>query len=461
MSEGPARPRIVCTGMCNTKAAEIRYLARMVAEMGGEPVIMDLSLGAAVDWADVPLEEVLESTGTSIDEVFAAPRATAIELVGRAGAVKVLELRAQGRCDGIISWAGSVGTTTATRAMRALPFGVPKVMLTDMASSDVSVWLGNSDIYISNPTAEQGINVVTRKAIANAAAAVVAMARVPEAPPGTRPLCAITSYGSTTPTVLRCSAAMERRGWDTAIFHAVGAGATMEDLIRSGLVGAILDITIAELSNTLIGSPWGIAPGWEGERLTAAGAMGIPQVVVPGGLDQAAAGPLATVPRHYLDETRAEVRRSFHGTGLPYCHNDGVTIIVLTVEEQETIARTIARRLNAATGPTAFVLPMRGWSAYYQPASTATRERGWSQGNGDGPTWDPDPDHPGWSRRSTLLWRVLRERLDAGNANVDLLVADLHLLDEAFADLLVTVMGRMLDGTWRRGDGRDAPGVMA
>ena len=154
--------------------------------------------------------------------------------------------------------------------MRALPFGVPKVMLTDMASSDVSMWLGNKDIYIVNPTAEQGINVVTRKAVANAAAAVVAMARVPEIPRGTKPLAAITAYGSTTPTVRRCADFMENRGWDVIVFHAVGVGATMEDLIRSGLITALFDITPAELSNNRLGSVYGNPRTWEGERLTAA-----------------------------------------------------------------------------------------------------------------------------------------------------------------------------------------------
>ncbi len=455
------KPKIVVTGMCNTKGPEIRHLAGAVADAGGEPVVMDLSLGAAVDWADVSLHEVLATTGTSVEEVFAAPRATAIDLVGRAGAAKVLELRADGRCDGIVSWAGAVGTTTATMVMRALPFGVPKIMLTDMASSDVSVWLGTKDIYIVNPTAEHGINVVTRKAVANAAAGIVAMARVPEVPAGSRPLCALTSYGSTTPCVLRCTSFMEARGWDTAGFHAVGAGATMEDLIRSGLITALIDITLGELTNTIVGSPWGIPRGWDGRRLTAAGAMGIPQVVVPGGLDQCAHGALERVPQEYLDDTKAERRRSFRGTGTPYRHNEGVTILAPTLDEIASISGYIAEALSSTTGPTVFVIPMRGWSAYDQPAEAATRERGWAEGNGDGPCWEPDPETPRWSRRATLMRRIVAERMDATNDDLDVVAADMHILDAEFADLLCRCMGDMLDGRWRKGLYRDAPGVLA
>ena len=454
------KPRIVVAGMCNTKGPELRHLAQAVADAGGEPIVMDLSLGGEVDWADVPLGEVLATTGLRAADVFAAPRAAAIEMVGPAGAAKVLQLRAEGRCDGIVSWAGAVGTTTVTAVMRALPFGVPKIMLTDMASSDVSVWLGTRDIYIANPTAEHGINVVTRKAIANAAAAIVAMAQVPDVPPGSKPLCALTSYGSTTPCVLRCTEFMEARGWDTAGFHAVGAGATMEDLIRSGLITAVIDITLGELTNTIVGSPWGIPRGWDGRRLTAAGAMGIPQVVVPGGMDQCAHGALEKVPQRYLDETRAEVRRSFRGTGLPYRHNEGVTILAPTMDEVASLAEEIAEALDATTGPTAFVIPMRGWSAYDQPEETASRERGWAAGNGDGPCWEPDEQTPSWSRRATLMRRILAERFGASNPHLDLIAADMHILDPEFADLLCRAMGDMLDGRWRKGLYRDVPGVM-
>jgi len=446
--------------MCNTKGAEIRYLARMVAEHGGKPVIMDLSLGEAVDWADVTLREVLAAAGTAIEEVFAAPRAAAIDLVGHAGAVKILEMHAAGRCDGIISWAGSVGTTVATRVMRALPFGVPKIMLTDMASGDVSLWLGHKDIYIVNPTAEQGINAITRKAVANAAAGIVAMAGVPEHPAGSKPLCAITSYGTTTPAVLRCAEYMAQRGWDTATFHAVGVGATMEDLIRSGLIGAVIDLTTAELTNTLFGSPFGMSRWWEGERLTAAGDMGIPQVVAPGGLEQIALGPLASVPAQCLDDYRTGRRTSHRGSGRPYQHNESVTIVSCTLEEIEGVSRYIADKLNRVRGPACFVLPMRGWSAYDQSEELASRERGWSAGNGNGPTWEPDPAHPGWSRRAALMLDVLRGRFDPANPHLDLVALDHHILDLETSDLMCRCMGDMLDGTWEKGRYRHLPGVV-
>jgi uncharacterized protein (UPF0261 family) len=454
-------PAIVVTGMCNTKGVKIRFLAEQVTEHGDTPLIMDLSLGAAVDWADIALHEVLAATGTLVEEVFAAPRAAAIELVGHAGAVKILELHAAGRCDGIISWAGAVGTTTATQVMRALPFGVPKVMLTDMAPSDVSLWLGNKDIFIVNPTAEQGVNVVTRRMVANAAAAVVAMAREPEVPPGSQPLCAITSYGSTTPAVLRCGAFMEGRGWDAGVFHAVGVpGATMEDLIRSGMITALIDLTPAELMNTMLGSVYGTPRTWDGTRLTAAGAMGIPQVVAPGGLDQAALGALEKVPQRYLDETRSGRRASHRNSGLPYIHNPSVTIIIPTLEEIEAVSVMIADRLNRTTGPTVFLLPMRGWSAYDQPEALASRERGWAEGHGDGPSWEPDPDLPSWSWKATRMRAVLGERVDRANGQLDVIALDMHILDPEFAGLATRAMGDMLDGTWRKGRYRDVPGVV-
>jgi hypothetical protein len=183
-------------------------------------------------------------------------------------------------------------------------------------------------------------------------------------------------------------------------------------------------------------------------------------VVAPGGLDQVVVGALDTVPQEYLDDIRAERRMSYKGSGLPYSHNPSVTIMVPTPTEVVQASRLIADRLNRTTGPTAFVLPMQGWSAYDQNEALASRARGWAEGNGDGPTWQPDPDRPSWSRKATLMLSVLEAHLDHHNENLDLIVCDRHILDPEFADLLTRCMGDMLDHTWRKGLYRDVDGVI-
>ncbi|MEZ5789259.1 MAG: Tm-1-like ATP-binding domain-containing protein [Nitratireductor sp.] len=454
-----SRPKIVCAGMCDTKSAEMRFLADQVAAFGGQPIIMDLSLGGAVGWADVPLTEVLGAVGEDVSRVHEAPRADAINMVGHAAAKKIVDMHEQGECDGMISWAGSVGTTTVTHAMRALPYGVPKIMLTDMASSDVSVWMGNKDIYFINPTAEQGINIVTSKIVRAACAGIVAMAQVEETQASGRPLAAITTYGVTTPAVNRCAAALEDMGWDCVMFHAVGAGATMEDLVRDGMIGAVLDLTPGELTNNLFGSPYGTPQSWGGDRLTAASETGIPQIVVPGGLDQCAHGAFEKLPEQYKEDFRTGVRQDFRGSGMPYRHNDVVTVMFPTLEEVAEMSRSIAGKLNRSRGPAAFVIPMRGWSAYDQSEKLASRERGWSEGNGDGPTWQPDPDNPDWSRRAVLMREIMQNELDP--AKVDLVWVDKHILDPEFSDLVIDIFKPMLDGSWQPGKAALAVGQTA
>ena len=455
------KPNIVCAGYPNTKFVEIKYLAGQVRSYGGNPIIMDLSLSQGVDWADISLDEVLATNNTKKEDVFAAPRATAIAMVGKAGAIKIMELYNKGMVDGMISWAGSVGTTTITQVMRALPFGVPKIMLTDMASGDVSMWLGNKDIYICNPTAEQGINIVTRRMVANGAAGVVAMAKVKDVEiKNARPLCAITAYGTTTQTVNHCAAYLKSRNWDSIIIHQVGTGATMEDLIRSGHITAIIDLTIGELTNAMYGSSFSVPKTWTGERLTAASDVGIPQIVCPGGIDQGACGPLSSLPQEYLDDFKTGKRRPYKDTGLPYKHNEGVTIMVPTLEEIGQLSNYIADKLNNTKGPTAFIIPMRGWSAYDQSEELATKERGWAKGNGAGPVWEPDEKEPKWSRRATCMRMILRQRINKANPNLDLIITDMHIVDKEFGDLLNRCMGDMLDGTWKKGMYRDITGVI-
>ena len=461
MGTANKKPKIICAGILNTKGNEITFLAEQVRKYGGEAKIMDLSLGEEADWADIRLSEVLSANNTEKEAVFKASRSDAIEMVGRAGAVKMLELYSKGEIDGVITWVGSCGASVVTMAMRALPIGVPKFVLCTLAAGDVSHWLGKTDIYISNPIAEKGINPVTAKIVANAAAGIVNMATVGEIKDERmRPLVAFTAYGTTTPTVMKCEKFMQGKGWDSIIIHQVGTGATMEDLIRSGQITAIFDITIGELSNTMFHSIYGIDPNWNGKRLTAASDMGIPQIVCPGGLAQTAYGPLETLPESILEEFKNGSRTSYKNSRKPYCHNPAVTIIPPNLEETRILALDIITKLNGTKGPTALIVPMRGWSAYDQSVELASIERGWAKENGDGPVWWPDPEIPKWSKRATEMWSVFKEHVDVSNPHLDLIKCDMHILDEAFVDLLNTSMLSMIEGNWKKGMYREMEGVV-
>jgi len=455
-------PSIVCAGILNTKGEEIRFLAERVRAAGGRPLIMDLSLGVESEWADIPLSDSLKTTGVKREEVFALDRTSAIEVVGAAAARRILELHGEGKVDGIIAWSGGVGTTVATIVMRALPIGVPKVMLSTLASGDVSNWVGNKDIYMVNPISEKGINRVTMRIVENAAAAIVAMGRVDDVSAAkAKPLVALTAYGTTTPTVARCQKHMEEKGWDTIVIHQVGTGATMEDLIRSRHIDAVFDITTGELSNTMLGSIYGMPKMWTGRRLTAASELGIPQIVCPGGLEQVAFSPPDKVPEEILAGYRSGERLSYENSGKPFLHNAAVCIITPTEEEEKRLAREMVEKLNATSGPTMLVVPMRGWSAYDQPARVATTERGWSHEKGDAPCWLPDPTNPDWSKRASIMCDIFDSGLNRNNPKLDYLKVDLHILDEGFAALLNRFMDDMLAGTWKKGMYRELPAVIA
>jgi uncharacterized protein (UPF0261 family) len=339
--------------------------------------------------------------------------------------------------------------------------GVPKMMLCSAASGDVSMWVGGMDIYMLNMIAEKGMNRVIRKAVANSAAGIVHMAKVGEIKdPDVKPLAAITAYGTTTQTVMELEKHLEDRGWDTIIIHQVGTGAIMEDLIRANEITAVLDITIGELSNTMHHTTFAIPDNWKGERLTAASDMGIPQIVSPGGLAQIAWGAPDTVTKDILDEYSEGKRVSYKNSGKPHVHNPAVTVIAPTLEETEILANEIITKLNRTKGSTALIVPMRGWSAYDQSAELASLERGWASEKGDGPVWLPDPDNPRWSKRATLMFSVFEEKIDRNNENLDLIQADMHILDREYIELVNRCIDDMLEKRWEKGLYRDMPGVV-
>lgn len=453
------KPNIICAGMLDTKGEEIRYLAKQVEKRGGNPVIMDVSLGHEADWADITLRESLAMTGNTPEDVFILARAAAIDIVAKAGTVKVLELFRQGKVDGIIGWAGGIGTTVVTYLMRALPLGLPKVMLATGASGNTRRWLGVSDIYISNPISEKGINKLTKMTVNNGVCAVVSMAkewveRQESEAEEERPMAAVTLYGTTTAAAIRCDEHMKKKGWDTLYFHQVGPGAAMEDLIRSGDIKAVFDLTPGELTNNYFQSQTSNPDSWTGVRFTAAFDMGIPVVAAPGGVDESPFGMWQILPEEYKREFTTGKRQTYKDTGMPYYHNSSMIILPTTLQENRKFSQMIASRLNRAKGPALFLLPLKGWSAYDQSASHASKEMGWAE-DGDGPVWMADEAFPEWSKRATQMWDILSRQIDGHNPNVDVIACDLHILDPEFAELACMAMDRMLDGTWERGLFRD------
>lgn len=456
-------PNIVCTGMLDTKGDEVKYLARTVKELGGNPIIMDISLGHEADWADIRLSDVLRTTGHTPEDVFLLTRSSATEIVGAAGAKMVQELYRQGKLDGIISWAGGIGTTTATCAMRALPLGVPKVMLATGASGNTRRWLAASDIFISNPISEKGINSITEMTVGNGCASVISMARyqmnLKKVQKRKRPLAAFTLYGTTTAPAARCAAHMEQLGWDTIYFHQVGTGATMEDLIGQGEIHAVFDLTPGEITNNYYHAQCENPANWTGERYTAAFNAGIPTITASGGMDQSAFGKWELLPDEMKKQFETGERVAYKDTNMPYFHNPAMLILPPTLEENKMFAHELISKLNKAKGPAVFLMPMKGWSAYDQSAAHANKDMGWAE-DGNGPTWIPDNNNPEWSRRAVDMWEIMEAALNRNNSNIDLIQCDIHILDESFSDLASEIMDDMLNHRYRPGMYRDKPYVI-
>lgn len=280
---------ILVTGILDTKGEEIKFLADRVRAAGGNPTILELSVGHEVGWADISLSEVVARVGKKPEDIFALDRKGASDLVTEGAISLVNEMLAAEKVDGIIAYGGSMGASIATRIMQTLPIGFPKMMLTTMASGDVAPYVGTSDICMLYPIAEAGLNKVTRGILNNAAAAVVGMASAPVMEGiEEKPLIGCMMFGVTTPCVLRASSIMEKAGYDVIINHAVGSGGrSMEELIRDGYITGMLDITTHEIADEMLGGVLGAGP----DRMTAAGDMGIPQVIAPGGLDLINFGP--------------------------------------------------------------------------------------------------------------------------------------------------------------------------
>ena len=265
------------------------------------------------------------------------------------GAAAIVErLHSEGKIDGIISLGGSAGTTIGTTAMRAVPVGVPKVMVSTLASGDTSPYVDTKDIAMMYSVVDiAGINSVSRQILANAAGAIAGMVQVEVPAVDDKPLIGATMFGVTTPCVTKAREVLEGAGYEVLVFHATGTGGrAMEDLVKGGFIVGVLDVTTTELADELVGGVLSAGP----DRLEAAGDLAVPQVVAPGALDMVNFGPPDTVPEPFSE-------RQF------YQHNPTVTLMRTTVEENAELGKIMARKLSQANGPTTVVIPLHGVSA--------------------------------------------------------------------------------------------------
>ena len=344
---------VVLIGTLDTKGTEYGWLRTRLRELGCETVLVDAGIGQPQIEADVPAERVAEAAGASRETLReAGDRGAAVTAMGEGAAVVVAELAAAGRVDAVFAVGGSGGSSIAARAVRDLPIGLPKLIVSTMASGDVSPYVGAKDVTITYSVVDvAGINRVSRLILGNAAAAAAGMAKAhaetQTSQAKERPLIGASMFGVTTPAVNVARERLEELGYEVLVFHATGAGGrALEGLADSGLLAGVLDMTTTELADDLVGGVLSAGP----ERLTAAGRHGVPQVVAPGALDMVNFGPRGTVPER------------FGGRNL-YVHNPTVTLMRTTPQEMAELGRRVAAKLAAATGPTALFVPLSGVSA--------------------------------------------------------------------------------------------------
>src|SRR4051794_6330535 len=348
---------VVLVGTLDTKGDELAYVRALLEGQGVETLVIDAgSTGPPGFPPDIDREEVFRRAGTAWDEVRRqGDRGHAVGVAARGVAAIVADLAARGLVDGILAIGGSAGTTIGTAAMRVLPFGVPKVMVSTLASGQTRPFVGGSDIAMFHPVTDlAGLNRLTRTALGNAAWAMAGMVRLARPTPvatADRPLVAATMFGVTTPCVDRARRALEAAGLEVVVFHATGVGGqAMEGLVRDGQVAGVLDLTTTELADELVGGILSAGP----ERLEAGVRRGIPQVISVGALDMVNYGPRGTVPERFSG-------RTFH------VHNPSVTLMRTTPEENEALGRRMAEVLARARSPLAVMIPRGGVSALDAP----------------------------------------------------------------------------------------------
>ena len=403
---------VLLVGTLDTKGTEVAFVRDRLLAAGVAVTVLDAGvLGEPAFAPDIPRERVYRTAGTTWEAVKAAgDRGKAIEFAAKGTAAVALELLKTNSITGILGLGGSAGTTIATAAMRELPVGLPKLMVSTLASGDVRPYVGTRDVMMLYSIVDiSGLNRISRLVLSNAASAMIGMVQIrnpkSEIRNEDRPVVAATMFGVTTPCVEAARKILEAAGYEVLVFHATGTGGrTMEGLVRDGLIAGVLDITTTELADNLAGGVMQAGP----DRLTAAGLRGVPQVISGGALDMVNFGPPETVPEKFKGR-------------LFYRHNPTVTLMRTTPEEMDALGKEIAEKACAAGGPTRVLLPLKGVSAIDAEGK---------------PFWHPEAD--------AALFQSLRNWIYPTELLVEY---DMHINDPAFAEAAARTLLKLMAST--------------
>lgn len=341
---------IAVLGTLDSKGEEHNFVAKLIREKGHTPLLIDVGTGTEPTIRpDISRHEVAEAGGIDLEALMARKdRGECVVAMSEAAPNLMAKLAAEGRIDGVISLGGGGGTALGTGAMRGLPVGFPKVMVSTLASGNTAHYVGSKDIcMIPSIVDVAGLNRISKTIFTRAAGAICGMVESEvEEDTTERPLIAASMFGNTTECVDASRKILEEAGYEVLVFHATGTGGkTMETLIADGLIKGVLDITTTEWADELCGGT--LTAG--SSRLDAAGKAGVPAIVTPGCLDMVNFGARETVPEKYEG-------RNF------YIHNPQVTLMRTTPEECVQLGKILAEKINGYTGPVSVLLPTKSIS---------------------------------------------------------------------------------------------------
>lgn len=397
---------VVLVGSLDTKGDEFQFVRDLIQAQGLETILVDFGvLGDPVFEADVSSEQVARAGGSSLIELRQKEDKTlAMRTMTDGLAAVVADLYNQDRLGAILGMGGGGGTSIATAAMRELPTGIPKLMVSTVAAGDVAQYVGTRDITMMPSVVDvAGLNSISRQIYVNAAGAIAGMVKAEVAQVmNEKPLITASMFGNTTECVTRARQRLEDQNYEVLVFHATGTGGrTMEALIADGFIMANLDITTTELADEVCGGVLSAGP----ERMLASAQAGIPTVLVPGCVDMANFWARDTVPERYQSRQLYE-------------WNPNITLLRTNIDENRQMGEMIANAANQSTGPVAILIPLKGVSQLDSPG---------------GDFWDPEADN--------ACFQAIKDNL---KKDIPVVEVDHNINDPEFADIAVELLLEMI-----------------